>query len=213
MIYLTHARLMSESEDTVREYANGDRGIPQRICDQLISSAQRYSLWFSRHDRRMGTVADRKQRDRQIITLRAVAVEQIHRTALVRYLRDYQIVGTARDQILREFYGVLDPQRATVAEHRSYLVAASSQLCALELLEMTGDRRGLDMLMRYQSAYDHYFSMFCDRARAVHSGQTYVLEVLIPETKASADALRARIVSGELLPSKRFPGLPAPEAA
>ena len=213
MIYLTHARLMSESEDTVREYANGDRGIPQRICDQLISSEQRYSLWFSRHDRRMGTVADRKQRDRQIITLRAVAVEQIHRTALVRYLRDYQIVGTARDQILREFYGVLDPQRATVAEHRSYLVAASSQLCALELLEMTGDRRGLDMLTRYQSAYDHYFSMFCDRARAVHNGQTYVLEVLIPETKASADALRARIVSGELLPSKRFPGLPAPEAA
>lgn len=213
MIYLTHARLMNESEDTVREYANGDRGIPQRICDQLISNEQRYSLWFSRHDRRMVTVADRKQRERQIVTLRNVAVEQIHRAALVRYLRDYQITGTERDQTLREFYGVLDPQRATVAEHRSYLIAASSQLCALEILEMTGDRRGLDMLARYQTAYDHYFSIFCDRARAVRGGKPYPLGLLIPDIKTSAESLRVRIVSGQVLPSKRFPGLPAPEAA
>jgi hypothetical protein len=213
LIYLTHARLMTESENTVREYANGDRGISQRVCDQLISSEQRYSLWFARHDRRMGTVADRKQRERQIITLRAVAVEQIHRTALVRYLRDYQITGTARDQTLTEFYGVLDPQRATVAEHKSYLIAASSQLCAFELLEMTGDRRGLVMLDRYQTAYDHYFSMFCDRARAARNGAPYLLDVLIPDTKMGADALRIRIVSGQLLPPKRFGGLQAPEAA
>lgn len=204
---------MTESEDTVHEYAIGDRGIEQRVCDQLISSELRYSLWLSRHDRRMGTVADRKQRERQIVTLRAVAVEQIHRTALVRYLRDYQITGRERDQTLSEFYGVLDAQRAAVAEHKSYLIAASSQLCASELLEMTGDRRGLDMLGRYQTAYDHYFSMFCDRARAVRNGQPYLLDVLIPDTKASADALRGRIVSGQLLPAKRFMGLRAHKAA
>jgi hypothetical protein len=204
---------MTESEDTVHEYANGDSGIPQRVCDQLISRAQLYSLWLSRHDRRMVAVAGRKQRERQIVTLRNVAVEQIHRTALVRYLRDYQITGAARDQTLEEFYGVLDPLRATVAEHRSYLIAASSQICTFELLELTGDHRGLDMLARYQAAYGHYFSMFCDHARALRKGTAYLLGVLVPETKASADGLRARIVSGQLLPSKRFGGFQAPEAA
>jgi hypothetical protein len=195
---------MDESENTVQAYAYDGSGVPHRVCEQLISSKARYSLWVARHDRRMHTVAVLKQRERQIKTLRAVAVEQIHRAALVRYFRDQGIVGTARDQILREFYGVLDTQQSAIEEHKSYLLAASSQLCSLELLEMTNDRRGLAMLRRYEIAYGQFFAMFCDRARAVQNGTPYLLSSLLPEVKTTAQSLRVEILSGQLLPLQPF---------
>ena len=193
---------MSESENTVQEQAYHGSGAPQRVCQQLVADQPKYSLWFSRHDRRMFTVAVLRQRERQLLTLRRVAVEQIHRTALVRYFREYGITGEARKQTLREFYGVLDPQRSAINEHRSYLIAASSQLCAADLLEMAGDDRGLEMIQRYEVAYGNFFSMFCDRARATANGTPYLLSSLLPEVKITATKLRGRIIAGQLLPAR-----------
>jgi hypothetical protein len=93
--------------------------------------------------------------------------------------------------------------RAALAEHRQYLVATSTQLCATELLTLANDHRGVDLIRRYESTYGQFYSMFCDRARARQTGKTYVLGALIPEVKAGADRLRARILGGDLLPTPR----------
>jgi hypothetical protein len=191
---------MSESENTVQEQAYHGSGLSQRVCRQLVGDRPKYSLWLSRHDRRMFTVAVLRQRERQLLTLRSVAIEQIHRTALVRYLREFGITGQARTQTLREFYGVLDPQRSAINEHRSYLIAASSQLCANDLLEMAGDNHGREMIQRYEATYGTFFSMFCDRARARENGTPYLLASLLPDVKITATKLRGRILSGQLLP-------------
>jgi hypothetical protein len=150
----------------------------------------------------MVTVAVQRQRDRQLLTLRALGIEQVHRAALVRYLREYGVKGRERDLTLREFYGVLDPARSVLAEHRNYLLSASSQLCALDILDMTGDQRGADLIRRYQTTYGHFFSMFCDRARARQNGIPFLLSCLIPEVKITADKLRKSILEGHLLPRK-----------
>ena len=110
--------------------------------------------------------------------------------------------SAARDQALREFYGVMDPRRAAVAEHRNYLIAASSQICATSLLELAGDVGGAKLIRNYEILYGNYFSMFCDRARAAQSGKLYLLASLIPEAKDSADRARDRVLSGTLLPIK-----------
>ena len=133
---------MRESERTVHEGASSDEEIAKRVCSQLLADAPRYSLWHVRHENQMNLVA--RQRERQIMTLRAVAIEQIHRAALVRYLRDHHVTGVARDQTLREFYGVVDPRASTIMEHRNYLLAASTQLCTADILEMTGDKSALE---------------------------------------------------------------------
>jgi len=148
----------------------------------------------------MLSVAERRRRDRQIVALRAVHLEQIHRAALVRYLRQHRITGVARDQTLQDFYGVMDPIRATVAEHRNYVLSVSSQLCAYDLLKMVEDKRGLALLQDYQGTYGQFFGMFCDQARATRGGTRYVLSGLIPEAKGEAAALRRRILGGDLLP-------------
>jgi hypothetical protein len=195
---------MLESEKTVHERAHSSDEIPRHVCLQLLSSKPRYALWHARHEGTMYTVAEGRRRDLQILRLRAVAVEQVHRTALTRYLRDHSIRGSARDEALREFYGVVDSRRAAITEHRNYLLAASTQLCATDLLELVGDDKGVDLVRMYESTYGQYFGMFCDRARAARRRAPYLLGALIPEARAGANRIRERILSGELLPSQRM---------
>ena len=194
MIYLTHARLMLESEQAVVGRAVASEELPRRICGQLLADRARYALWHVRHDGHMTVVAGERRRPRQILSLRAISVEQIHRAALVSYLRDWQVAGRARDQTLREFYGVTDPGEAAIIEHRSYLVAASTQFCAADILEMAGDRQGLALLRSYEIAYGQYFAMFCERARAREAGAAYPLAALIAEVRDVAGRIRARIM-------------------
>jgi len=202
LIYLTQHRLMSESESTLKHGATRQDTMAGRVCRQVVDDPLRYSLWHGWHDSRMSDVARREERNRQILALRAVHLEQIHRTALVRYFRKHQVVGETRDETLLEFYGMVDPKRAAVSEHRAFLISASSQLCAHRLLQLVGDRRGLALIQDYQGTFMQYFGMFCENARAERADTSFLLQGLIPEAKFEAAALRKRILGGEGLPSR-----------
>ena len=125
---------MRESERIVHETARNTAARDRGVCGQLIASEPRYTLWHTRHEQRMSPIAKHGRRDSQILELRRAGVEQLHRAALVRYLRDWNVTGPERDQTLRQFYNVVDSREAAILEHRSYIAAASSQLCATELL-------------------------------------------------------------------------------
>jgi hypothetical protein len=189
---------MRESEDAVRENAGSGEEIPQRVCSQLIAKPPRYSEWHALHERKMQTVADVRLREPQVLQLRGIAMEQVHRTAVVNYLRLGRVTGAARDQTLALFHGLSDVRDATLAEHRNYLLAASTQVCTHELLGLVGDREGLRLVRRYELAYTQYFAMFCERERAAQKGKRYRLESLLPEVRGVADRLRIRIVGAPL---------------
>ena len=197
VIYLTQARLMTESERAVEESARFGAPEYRRVCSQLLAEPVRYTLWHGRQENRMGVVADARRRERQTLALRAFALEQIHHAALVRYLREYRIVGEDRAQTLREFHGVADQRDATLAAHREYLLAASSQVSAAELLQLVDDSRGIECLGDYERAYGQFFSMFCERSRAQQNGQSYLLECLLPEVRGAAARLRARVLQAD----------------
>jgi hypothetical protein len=198
LIYLTQVRLMLESERTIAECARDGEPAPQRVCAQLLAEPMRYALWHVRHDIRMGSVASARMRDRQILALRAFAIEQIHRAALVRYLRDFRVVGVAREQALRDFHGVVDAREATLAEHRDYLLAAGSQVSTTQLLEFADDQRAAALLRDYEFAYGQFFSMFCERSRSRQNGQPYLGECLLPEVRAVATRARRRVLDADL---------------
>ena len=202
MIYLTKRRLMVESETTIHDRAASAGTFAGHICRQVVEQPDCYSRWYSWHDKRMLTVAERARRDQQILALRSFHLQQIHRGALVRYLREHAVTGNDRDLTLQEFYGVMDARRAAVAEHKTYLISASSQLCGYQLLDLVGDHRGLTLLQDYQRIYDEYFAMFCENARAVRRNSAYLLQGLIPDAKAEAEAIRERILGAHGLPSE-----------
>ncbi len=208
MLYITSTRLMRESEDAVREHAYSGEEVSRRICSQLLANEPRYGEWHARHEVKMRFVAHPRRRDPQIQALRTVAVEQVHRTALVNYVRQGRITGAARDRALGLFHGIADVRDAALAEHRSYLVAASTQVCAYDLLGLVGDGEGLTLIRRYELAYGQYFAMFCEREIARQVKASYLLGFLLPEVKDVADRLRLRIVGARLKPAdpRRSPG-------
>lgn len=197
MIYLTQVRLMRESERALADCAREGEPVPRRVCSQLLTEPARYALWHVRHDLRMGSVASSRMRDRQILALRAFAIEQIHRAALVRYLRDYRVVGIAREQTLHDFHGVVDAREAALAAHRDYLLAAGSQVCAEEILQSANDERAASLLRDYEFAYGQFFSMFCEQSRARQAGQPYMAECLLPEVRAVAARARQRVLDAD----------------
>lgn len=194
MIYLTRGRLILESERAIEDCARQGEPVPQRVCAQLLAQPPRYSRWHYGLESRMGTVADARVRARQVLALRAFALEQIHRAALVRYLRDYHVVADAREQTLRDFHGVIDARDAALAAHRDYLLATTNQVCAAELLELADDAAGVELLYEYERAYGQFFRMFCEHSRAEHRREVYLLEGLLPEVRAFAAGVRARIL-------------------
>lgn len=191
---------MRESEDAVREHAGSGDDVWRRVCSQLIANQPRYAEWHASHEMKMWKVAGARVRGPQVGALRTVAVQQVHRTALVNYLRLGRVTGSARDSALRLFHGVSDLRDATLAEHRSYLVAASTQVCAHDLLDLVGDADGLNLIRRYEQAYTQYFAMFCERAIALQTGHSYLLGSLLPEVKNVADRLRLKIIGSTLRP-------------
>jgi hypothetical protein len=199
VIYLTRVRLMIESERAVDDCARDGEPAPRRACTQLLAEPRRYSHWHGRHEIRMDAVAHARARERQTLALRAFTLEQIHRAALVRYLRDYRVVGAERALTLREFHGIVETCDAAVAAHRDYLLAASSQVCASELLELVGDAPGVELLTSYERAYGQFFSMFCEYSRAKQTGESYLLASLLPEVRAVAVRLRARVLDDSSL--------------
>jgi hypothetical protein len=205
VLYITQTRLMRESEQTLHDRATSGDEVSRRVCAQLLADGSRYTHWHARHETHMSGVAAARRREHQVLQLRAIAIEQLHRTALVRYLRDQRLVGAARDETLRAFYGINDTRGSTLAEHRTYLLAASTELCTRDLLDLVGDRRGLNLVRSYELAYTQYFGMYCDQARAVAAGRTYLLAALLPEVRDVAQRLRLRILAGELLPVRSVP--------
>jgi hypothetical protein len=193
---------MRESERTVRETASDARARDQRVCDQLLANDTRYSLWHMRHDHRMTPVAKMRRREKQLLELRRTSIEQIHGAALVRYLRDFSVTGADRDGTLCLFHGVVDVREAAIVEHRNYLLAASSQLCATEVLTLAGDAKGVELVGHYERAYEQYLSLFCQRARARSDIERSLFDDLLPDVKGVATRLRQRIVAGHLLPTR-----------
>jgi hypothetical protein len=81
--------------------------------------------------------------------------------------------------------------------HRDYLLAASSQVAATEVLSLVDDKHGVELLNEYEQAYGQFFSMFCESSRAKESGETYLLSGLLPEVRVVATNLRRRILEGD----------------
>ena len=194
---------MLESEHAITDNASHGPAIVRRVCRELLSEPTRYAMWHARHEHRMGAVAEARIRQPQILALRAFALESIHGSALVSYLRDYAIKGEARDRMLRSFFGVADARKAALIAHRDYLLAASSQVCAMELLDLANDSRGIELLIEYQQAYGRFFMLLCESSRAHREGDPGVHSSLLPEVRTAATSLRRRILESDSRRSRR----------
>ena len=193
---VTYVQLMTESEralwktDSQPEYYK----IP---VSRLLDDGRQYSLWEATHSRQMRGIADCSRQSDQAMELRRFALQLLHRRGMVDYLRSFNIVGDHRQQIFNMFYGRKDYHEAVIAEHRQYVVAASSGYCAEMLVDAVNDANGFRLIERYKSLYAQYFQIFSQYGRAEFTGEVELAGALKPamlELRSYANLLRRQIL-------------------
>jgi hypothetical protein len=149
---------VAKLEQAAQEGSPRDRQIAGRIIDRPSA----WALWQSEHGGLMRSVAVERRAPRQISTLKSACFALIHRKALFEHLRDQQVNGEAREQLLQFFHPSRGYSHAMATEYEIYLRAACSYLCSSHVGSVViNDGVFQDPLQRYEALYAEYFRVFC----------------------------------------------------
>jgi len=158
-----HTRLMEESESRVEMTANSSAPADILVAQRILVRPAEFTRWEAQHDHLMRAVSVHGQLSGQMVALRATALSLVHRRSLFEYLRQRQVMGAKRKQLLAVFYGCADYTNAVLAEHGNYVRSSSSFLCTQHLAEHLMHDPALDEpLALYEEWYTEYFHAFCD---------------------------------------------------
>jgi hypothetical protein len=159
---LSHDRLMEESQ---RHLANAVlSGLPseERVATRLLDNARDYRRWESEHATLMRRIAVERLPGVQKAQLLSISLSLIHRKALFEYLRDEQVRGDRRQQIMAHFSAHRDYTSAVVSEHGRYVRSAASYLCSNHVgLSMMFEALFEAPLADYEDLYASYFRTYC----------------------------------------------------
>lgn len=156
-----HRYLMQESEQALNDAAQGDDARDKRIAQHVLGDTKVLSLWESRHAELLVPVAEQRRRAPQIVNMRDIEVKLLHRRALIRTVRKLGIKGELRDRLFQTFYGPRDVNDAIIAEHKQYMLAASSHLSTDHLMQVLHDPVSEHLLNLYSDMYSRYFTSYC----------------------------------------------------
>ncbi len=193
----THRKLMHESEYALGQAAKSSNGRESRIAAAVLNDPRRQRQWGGMHAELLAPVAATQRRRRQIIALRKLAVELVHRTALVNFLRQNEISGHARRQLFRLLHATHDYEDAVVAEYNRYVLAAASRIAADHLLDVMGTTRSRDLLDMYETVYARYFEIRCEVACEQDTDCAAVMHTSEEELHEQLQRIHERIVSGK----------------
>ena len=100
---LSHDRLMEESQRRLANAVLSKLPYEERVATRLLDSARDYRRWESEHATLMQRIAVERLPGVQKAQLLNFSLSLIHRKALFEYLRDEQVRGTRRLEIMAHF--------------------------------------------------------------------------------------------------------------
>jgi hypothetical protein len=192
----TFVQLMTESERALWK-TDSQPDYYKVPISRLLDEGNQYGLWEATHSRQMRIVAHCALHADQVMELRKLAVQLIHRRGLVDHLRTCNIHGDHRRQLFNVFYGCTDHREAVMAEYRQYVVAAASGYCAEVLLDALNDADGCRLVERYRFLYAQYFQIFSQYSCAEFCGESELAAALKPpmlEHRSYANLVRRQIL-------------------
>ncbi|MDZ7643423.1 MAG: hypothetical protein U5K76_03840 [Woeseiaceae bacterium] len=194
--------LMQESEQALNDAATGPITHTSRVARQVVGDTKLHGLWESRHAELVRPVAAVERRAPQVIALRKLEVQMLHRRALVDHVRRHAIVGAERDRLFAVFYGNRESGNAVLAEHRQYLLAVSSVISADHLIDVMHDDVSTRLLRLYADAYRDYFQYYCLVATEADPLMADALRPTMMEARNRAVRIRKRLESAD--PARDF---------
>jgi len=192
---LTLARLMSESEQRLAQAARSGEPQDRLVASRIMDSPSVWVRWESEHSGLMRNVALERRAPRQSAALKAACFSLIHRKALFEHLREEQVYGLARRQLLRFFHRSRGYGRAMIAEHENYLRSACSYLCSSHVgSAVIRDGVFQDPMRRYEALFREYFRIFCEGTLSSDDAGPSA-SALLPYLKYQINELRLAILT------------------
>ena len=192
---LRHRRLMDESEYALHSAADSENENDARISQLVIDDSKIYQLWEARHAQSVIPVAEERQSAGQIIKLRMLEMQLVHRRALIEHVRDKKLRGVEREKLFSLFYGPRDFQNAVIAEHRQYTIAMSSRVSADHLIGLMHDPGSRQLLQRYETVFKRYFALSCYMLKSKNEIYGNAMKPVYDETASRLKRIRKRIES------------------
>jgi hypothetical protein len=192
---ITHARLMQESEGRLEALARTGTPAESFVARRVVETPAVWMRWANEHSTLMRSVASQRRPARQSVALKRACFSLVHRKALFEHLRQAQVGGQARQQLLGFFHRTRGYTQAMIAEHDNYLRSAGSYLCTSYLgSAVVRDGVYQDPLRRYEKLYREYFRLFCD-GLLVETATEPSSASLLPYLKYQIRELRLAIIA------------------
>jgi hypothetical protein len=189
-----HQTLMDESEQALLEAAQKNAGTESRIAKRILGDSRTHGLWEARHAELVRPVAEEKARAPQIMALRDLEVRLVHRRALIEHIRENEIRDAERERLFSVFYSFKEFPDAVLAEHREYVLAVSSRVCADHLIDIMQDPPSRKLLRLYETTYARYFEMYCYVVGTEDTASADAAKLLMTDLRHEAERVR-RLVS------------------
>jgi hypothetical protein len=194
---LSHDRLMEESQRRLANAVLSGPPIEERVATRILDSPRDYRRWEDEHAGLMRQIAAERLPGVQKAELLNISLSLIHRKALFEYLRDEQVRGKRREEIMAHFFAHRDYSSAVVSEHGRYLRSAASYLCSSHVgSHVMFDALFEAPLAEYEDLYASYFRTYCGTALA--SIDNAVAQSMLPvvvELKAQIGEWRKALVA------------------
>ena len=191
---ISHGRLMRESTDRVQAALSSSDRNEQLIARRVLESAVIWQQWENEHSSLMRQLANCAVRHAQVVALKQTTFRLLHGKALFQFLRQRELRGAQRVQVLAHFRPGRSFASAVIAEHGAYLRRACSYLCTSHLgSEVVQDPAFLDPMQRYEELYTEYFNLYCS-ALVEGGGAMPGSEALLPLLKRQLNEYRLAIL-------------------
>jgi hypothetical protein len=136
--------------------------VEERLVARLVENPRDYRRWEDEHAMLMRRISAERLPGVQKAQLLSTSLSLIHRKAMFEYLRDEQVRGSKRQEIMAHFCSHRDYNSAVVAEHGRYMRSAASYFCS----SYVGSHVMFDALFEaplaeYEDLYASYFRTYC----------------------------------------------------
>jgi hypothetical protein len=164
---LSHDRLMQESQQRLADAVVSGLPVEERVATRILDNGRDYLRWENEHATLMRRIAVERLPSVQKAQLLDISISLIHRKACFEYLRDEQVRGIKRQDIMAHFFANRDYTSAVVAEHGRYLRSAASYLCSSHLgSHVMFEALFETPLAEYEEIYTSYFRTYCNTVLA-----------------------------------------------
>lgn len=187
-------RLMDFSAQRIELMARSSEADDSLVASRILESVRVYTHWENEHWRIMSRVADHRRSTQQCQQLLTSAFELIHRKSLFTHLRQNQVQGVRREQLMRHFFSGHSYSKGIIIEHGVFLRSSASLVCSSGLgTDVLRDAVFQEPLQDYERLYGAYFDAYCDQLLGSDADESQMAGSMVYSLKCDVGILRRTI--------------------